>query len=136
MRTAGARIAVRRPGGAEVAAGVAVARDPWRRFRGLMGRRELPDGDGLLLDPCNGIHMLFMHLPLDVVFLSRERRVVRLVAGIRPWRGVVWFVPGARSALELPVGTIARSGLTVGETLELAPVPPAQPAPLATALPR
>ncbi len=120
---AGARIAVRRPDGVEVAASAGVARDLWRRFLGLMGRRGLPEGDGLLLDPCNGIHMLFMRFPLDVVFLSRERRVVRLVPGIRPWWGVVWFVPGARSALELPVGTIARSGLTVGETLELTPAP-------------
>ena len=123
-----ARMVVRRRDGGEIVATVAVARDLWRRFRGLMGRRELPDGQGLLLDPCNGIHMLFMRLPLDVVFLSREHRVVRLVEGLRPWWGVVWFVPGARSALELPVGTIARSRLRRGEWLELVPAAsPAEP---------
>ena len=42
----------------------------WAKFMGLMGRAALPDGDGLWLPGENGIHMLFMRFPIDVVFVA------------------------------------------------------------------
>jgi hypothetical protein len=43
---------------------VAVADRWWPRFRGLLGRDRLPEGEGLLLTPCRSIHMLGMRFPL------------------------------------------------------------------------
>src|ERR1700730_19441527 len=45
---------------------------------GLMFRRSLGDGHGMLIDPCNGIHMLFMRFPIDALFLDRFDRVKRV----------------------------------------------------------
>src|SRR5258708_9130977 len=56
------------------------------RGLGLMFRRELPAGDGMWITPCNGIHMFFMRFAIDAVFLDRRLRVVRVRAGLRPWR--------------------------------------------------
>src|SRR5436190_17741234 len=47
------------------------------RLRGLLGRR-LKAGEGLLLVPCSAVHTFFMRYPIDVVFLDRELRAVRV----------------------------------------------------------
>jgi uncharacterized membrane protein (UPF0127 family) len=75
----------------------------WTRFWGLMGRRELPPGSGLVLRPGGGIHMWFMHLPLDVIHVDQHDRVTHVLRGIEPWRFGPLFV-GGKVAIELPVG--------------------------------
>ena len=105
--------------GRVVAAHVELAQTTWRRFMGLMFRRELPAGHGLALSPCNSIHMFFMRIPLDVVFLDREGAVLRVYDGLRPWR-VSRIVRGARTAVELPAGTLREAGVEQGTVLRLA----------------
>jgi hypothetical protein len=87
-----------------------------QRGLGLMFRASLPPEHGLAITPCNSIHMFFMRFALDVAFLDREGRVVRVYRGIRPWR-VSRIVRGARTAVELPVGTLV--GVEVGDVLRL-----------------
>jgi uncharacterized membrane protein (UPF0127 family) len=98
----------------------------WSKFMGLMGRGSLPAGDGLWLPGENGIHMLFMRFAIDVVFVSPPaggkggpRRVLSANPAVRPWRGVVWRVGGAKGVLELPVGTIEASGTVVGDEIAI-----------------
>lgn len=104
--------------GAVVAERCAEARGFVARGIGLMGRSELPDGEGLWIEPCGSIHMFFMRFPLDVAFVDREGRVVRVCRGIRPWR-MTLPVRRARAAVELPAGTLGRHGVDVGEVLRL-----------------
>lgn len=104
--------------GREVAARVEVAGSFLRRGLGLMLRGELPPGHGLMITPCNSIHMFFMRFPLDVAFLDRDGRVLRVLHGIRPWR-VSSIVRGARSVLELPAGTLSAAGVEPGTVLRL-----------------
>ncbi len=87
------------------------------RMRGLLGRDGLEPGSGMLIDRAPSVHMFFMRFPIDVVFLDRDRKVVRVVEGLRPWR-----VAGARravAALELPAGSAAAAGVDVGDELVL-----------------
>ncbi len=69
---------------------------------GLMFRRTLEPGRGLWLNPCNGIHMMFMRFPIDAVFLDSKERVRKVYRRLPQWWGMVWLVWGARSVLELP----------------------------------
>ena len=94
-----------------------VARTPLRRMKGLLGRRGLGEDEGLLLQPASSIHTLFMRFPIDVVFLDRELRVLRVAEGVRPWRFAA--ARGARAVLELPAGAAARSALSAGQQLVL-----------------
>jgi uncharacterized protein len=87
---------------------------------GLMFRRRLPDGHGMLIDPCNGIHMLFMRFPIDALFLDRHDQVKRLYRRVPPWYGVVWIVWGAEKVVELPAGSLDGVELPKGEQLEFA----------------
>jgi uncharacterized membrane protein (UPF0127 family) len=105
-----------------------VADGLWDRFMGLMGRPPLDPGGGLWLHGTNGIHMMFMRFAIDAVFLGRPdpdqdsaRPVLSVHRGLRAWIGVVPFVRGANSVLELPVGTIERTGTAVGDLIALAP---------------
>ena len=102
---------------------VEIAASLWARFMGLMGRRSLAPGHGLWLGG-NGIHMMFMRFPIDAVFLGRAdagggRRVVSVHRGLRPWTGLVPFSRGADGVLELPVGSIDRSGAQVGDVVHV-----------------
>ena len=113
---------------AEIAARLEVADGLWARFMGLMGRPSLEPGSGLWLTG-NGIHMMFMRFPIDAIFVGRpdpERNgalpVLSIHPGLRAWTGLVPLVRGATGVLELPVGTIARSGTTVGDLIALEPV--------------
>jgi uncharacterized protein len=85
------------------------------RMRGLLGRRELPSGEGILLKPASSIHMAFMRFAIDAVFLDRELRVVKVAADVKPWRAAA--ARGAKSVLEIPAGEAARRGLKVGDRL-------------------
>src|SRR5215469_10044941 len=85
------------------------------RMRGLLGRDGLEPGSGMLIDRAGSVHMFFMRFPIDVVFLDRDRTVVGIRHGLRPWR-----VAGARravAALELPVGAAASAGVAKGDVL-------------------
>jgi uncharacterized membrane protein (UPF0127 family) len=87
------------------------------RMRGLLGRDGLEPGEGMLIDHAGSVHMFFMRFPIDVVFLDRDRKVVGVRHGVRPWR-----VAGARravAALELPAGTAAEAGVEEGDVLVL-----------------
>jgi uncharacterized membrane protein (UPF0127 family) len=84
---------------------------------GLMFRRTLEPGRGLWLNPCNGIHMMFMRFPIDAVFLDSRERVRKVYRKLPQWWGVVWFVWGARSVLELPSGSTTDIDLQRGDQI-------------------
>ena len=105
--------------GVVIAERVALARSSMARFVGLMGRRELPQGDGIAIHPCNSIHMFFMLISIDVAFVNGEGRVLHICHSIRPWR-VSRIVFGARTAIELPAGTLGAKGVATGTILRLA----------------
>ena len=98
-----------------------------QRFVGLMGRASMAEGEGLYL-PSNSIHMMFMRFPIDALFVSgADDRGHRSVVGTRPdlptWRGIVMPVRGAEGVVEMPTGTMARSGLSEGDMVVFEPTP-------------
>jgi uncharacterized membrane protein (UPF0127 family) len=89
------------------------------RTVGLMFRRRLEPGQGMWINPCNGIHMLFMKFAIDAVFLDRKERVRKVYSKLPAWWGVVWFVWGAESVLELPADSTAGLGLERGDQITI-----------------
>lgn len=98
-----------------------VARSLRDRTVGLLGTPHLAAGQGLWIERSPSIHMFFMRYPIDAVFVDRDRRVVRIVERLRPWRIVAW-VRGARDCLELPAGSADQAGVQVGDELRLEPI--------------
>ena len=110
-----AEVALRREDGSIVCERCVLADTALARMRGLLGRRELPSGDGILLRPASSVHMAFMRFPIDAVFLDRDLRVVKVASDLRPWRAA--GSRGAKAVLEIPAGEAGRRGLTVGDRL-------------------
>src|SRR3954471_11449295 len=112
---AGRVVTVQRDGGSPVCERCLVADGPLARMRGLLGRDELPPGEGILLRPASSIHTALMRFPIDVVFLDRALVVLRVVPELPPWRTAMRA--RAHAALELAAGEAARRGVEVGERL-------------------
>ena len=109
-----------RANGAILGDRIGVAEWWWQRLRGLLGRPPLRAGEGLLLTPCQAIHMAGMKYPLDVVFLDQQSMVVAVYPRISPGGRTRWHA-SVRSALELPVGTLDATSTQVGDTLVCLP---------------
>ena len=92
-----------------------MARTFRQRSRGLLGRKGLEPGEGMLITKTGSIHTFFMAFPIDAVFLDKELRVRRIVPGLRPYR-IAWK-SRSRSVLELPAGAAAGAGIEVGSRL-------------------
>lgn len=101
---------------------VEIADTFWRRFLGLMGRKELAPSHALLILPCFSVHTCFMRFAIDAVFVKRQEdgeswRVEKAAQGLRPWLGV--SVCGTADAvIELRQGEAERIGMTPGSVWE------------------
>jgi uncharacterized membrane protein (UPF0127 family) len=101
--------------GRVVCARCVVARRPLQRMIGLLGRKGLEPGAGLLLTRTSSIHTFFMRFSIDVVFLDRDLRVRSVAQQVAPFR-VVWR-RGSRSVLELASGESGRVAIAEGSQL-------------------
>lgn len=90
------------------------------RARGLLGRSKLQQGQGLMITPCSSIHTFGMTYAIDVVFLDRANRIVKLCADL-PRRRLALAL-GARWTLEMLAGEISRLQLVIGDELHWRPV--------------
>ena len=97
---------------------IEVADDSRRRRTGLLKHTSLAPGEGLWIAPCESVHMIGMKFPIDVVFLSRKRVVLKIREHMPPgFRFSLCLT--AHSVLELPAGTVAATGTAKGDQLEL-----------------
>ena len=106
-------LTLRREDGRIVCESVRVADTIGRRMRGLLGRKSLPGGEGILLRPAWSIHTAFMRFPIDVVFIDPEQVVIRIEHGLRPFKTA--SCRGAREIVELAAGECERRQLEVGD---------------------
>jgi uncharacterized membrane protein (UPF0127 family) len=90
----------------------------WTRMRGLIGRRDLKEDEGLLLAPCNAVHMMFMRFPIDVIFLDKDFIVVKIIENLKPW-GASPIVRGSIQVIELGAGSVEKNGISTGDKLSL-----------------
>ncbi len=88
------------------------------RLLGLMGRRSLAPGEGLVIVPSKGVHTWWMRFPIDVVYVDAAWRVIDIDEDLRPWR--FGRIRGkAHAVIEVPAGTVASTRTRVGDVLAL-----------------
>jgi uncharacterized membrane protein (UPF0127 family) len=95
---------------------IKIADSSLRRMVGLLGTPRLEPQSGLLIFPTQAVHTIGMKYPIDIVFVDRERRVVGIRKGLRPYRltPVFWR---AECVVELPEGVIDATRTEVGDQL-------------------
>ncbi len=86
------------------------------RKTGLLKHERLESGEGLWITPCEGVHTAGMKFPIDVLFLNKKRKVVKIRPAMPRWRMALCLT--AHSVLELPSGTAAATNTAAGDQLE------------------
>src|SRR5262245_8278733 len=95
---------------------IEVADSSAKRRTGLLKHRVLQPGHGLWIVPCEAIHTFGMNFPIDVAFLSKSRKVLKIRKEM-PKRRMSMCIR-AHSVLELPAGTLSQTGTLPGDELE------------------
>lgn len=87
-----------------------------KRRTGLLKHTSLPAGEGLWIVPCESVHCFFMKFTIDVLYLTRDRKVRAMRPQMKPWR--ISACLSAHSVLELPAGTLEQTGTQKGDQIE------------------
>jgi uncharacterized membrane protein (UPF0127 family) len=101
-----------------IAEEVILANTPFKRIKGLLGKKEFRKSQALILDPCNSIHTFFMRFSIDILFMDKNNKVIKAISCLKPFK----FTPivfGAAFAIELPSGTIQSLCIQKDDTLLL-----------------
>lgn len=85
---------------------------------GLISRNSISCGEGLIIDPCNTIHMYFMRFPIDVLFVNKNNQVVYILENFKPWQ-VSRRIEESKYVIELPVDTIQNSNTHIGDKIKV-----------------
>lgn len=101
----------------QVADRVQLAGDGGSRRKGLLGRDGLEKGEGLWIVPCEAVHTFWMRFAIDLIYLDREYRVVKIRSAVPPWRLSACL--RAHSVIELAPGTISEKQVRRGDRLAM-----------------
>ncbi len=95
---------------------VKIADGFFSRLIGLMNQKSMNPSQGLLLKDCSSVHCFFMKFPIDVVYLSKDMKVLQMETVV-PWR-IGKFVKKAAHVLELSAG-VAENKILIGDYMEI-----------------
>jgi len=99
-----------------VAPTLLTAFDSESRRRGLLKHESLPEGSALIIAPSNAIHTFFMRFAIDVAFVSKDGRVVKVRSAVRPWRiAAAWR---AFAVIEMAAGSFEKGDTRPGDLLQ------------------
>ena len=86
-----------------------------KRLQGLLGRKGLEEGEGMMILPCTSIHTYRMKFPIDVLFVDRDNRVIKVLRNFEPGR-MGPLVLKSRFVMEAEAGVF--QGIEKGDKLE------------------
>ena len=105
--------------GLVVASQLLPAFDSDTRRTGLLKHTGLPDGAAMLIAPTNAIHTFFMKFAIDVAFVAKDGRVVKIRPSMSAWRiAAAW---GGFAVIEMAAGSFEKAGSVVGDMLIVEP---------------
>ncbi|QGU00104.1 hypothetical protein SYNTR_1510 [Candidatus Syntrophocurvum alkaliphilum] len=88
------------------------------RLVGLLGKKSLEEGEGLVLKPCNMVHTIGMRFDIDVLFLSEANEILYIINEMKPQK-ISPLIKKSVLVVELPAGTIQKTNTQIGDEIEL-----------------
>jgi uncharacterized membrane protein (UPF0127 family) len=104
--------------GALVASQVAMAGNAWSRGVGLLPRATVSPDEGVWIRGCNAVHTMLMRATIDLFFLDKDDRVLKIVRDARPNR-LAFTCSKAKSVVEIGSGGVAVNDVLIGDRLTL-----------------
>ena len=102
-----------------IAENLMVATGLFSRAIGLLGRRSINNNFGIMFPKCRSIHTHFMMFPIDIIFVDDKNCITELFKTLKPWKILIARNKKSCHIIEMAVGTIEKSNLTIGSQLEL-----------------
>lgn len=94
------------------------AKSLWPRLKGLLGKEQISNAEGLWILNCNSIHTIGMKFPIDCIFVDKKMQVRKIVENIRPGK-IVLPVWGASSVIEVRAGLCKEKNIEVGDQMNV-----------------
>lgn len=110
--------AINQDSGVILAEKLRVARTFRSRSKGLLDRSALDQGEALLIQPCTSIHTFFMKFSIDVMFLDKKCKVVKVDRDVKPWR-LSSCLFGAYMVIEFNSGTVKNNLIKSGDSIKI-----------------
>lgn len=85
-----------------------------KKLVGLMGKEK---SEIVIFKTRFGIHTFFLKFPIDLVIVSKNKKVVFIKKSLKPNRIVFWDFR-YNTVIELPEGFIEKSGINIGSILK------------------
>ena len=83
-----------------------------------MGRKDLKYSEAMVIKPCNAIHTFFMSFSIDVLFVNKYNKVVKIIVNMPAFRlSPICFK--SQFVVELPAGTIQATQTTLGDQIAI-----------------
>ena len=95
-----------------------LANTPLKRMKGLLFRKTLEESSALIIQPTSSIHTFFMQFSIDILFLDRDNRILKLRHNIAPFRFILCPL-SAKTTIEFPAGTLVSTQTQVGDFLSI-----------------
>jgi len=90
----------------------------FKRMKGLLGLDKLGAQYAMVIKPCNSIHTFFMRFPIDVLFLGKDKKVIKAITNMPPFRVSPIYIKSLL-VVELPAGVIESTATSVGDQLSI-----------------
>ena len=88
------------------------------RLRGLLGFKCFNKNQAMVLRPCNSVHTFFMHFSIDVLFVDKDNKVVKIVRNMKPFKATMICLK-SKFVIEFPVGVVDSTKSSIGDILQI-----------------
>jgi len=97
---------------------VFIAKTPFKRIKGLLGKKAFLPNQAIILDPCNSVHTFFMRFAIDILFVDKDYKVVKALSKFDPNRisRIYWH---SSRVIELPAGKLNLTNTQAKDQLQL-----------------
>ena len=86
------------------------------RLVGLLGRKSIAENEGILFTKSSQIHTFFMRFNIDIIFLDKNRKILKICHDLKPFR-ITSHISESYSGFvsELKSGTAKKFDLKIGD---------------------
>jgi uncharacterized membrane protein (UPF0127 family) len=119
LRSSGSPLALRNERNDRIVARTLLtAFDSASRRKGLLGRDSLEEGSALIIAPSSAVHTFFMRFAIDVAFVAKDGRILKVRRALPPSRlAGAW---GAFAVIELAAGALEATDTRPGDFVQIA----------------
>lgn len=102
----------------EICHDIKVAENFFSRTVGLLSKKSLNEGEGLVIKPCCSIHTFFMRFAIDVLFVNKNNEIIAIYENVKPWR-ILPIHPTSYYVVELPARTISKKNIKKSDIIQI-----------------